>query len=88
MKQIIDEMLEKRRLRHGNWRANSEVSQLLKINLASTKEFRPPQINEGLDAICVKLARIATGDPMFIDHWDDIQGYAKLVSDFLRNEKC
>jgi len=28
--------------------------------------------------ICLKLARIACGDPNFADHWDDIAGYAML----------
>jgi hypothetical protein len=36
--------------------------------------------------ICMKLARIACGDPTFVDHWDDIGGYAKLMADLLREK--
>lgn len=32
-----------------------------------------------LDVIQQKIARILSGDPDFIDHWLDIEGYAKLV---------
>jgi hypothetical protein len=38
---------------------------------------------EGLSMICSKLSRIVAGDPDFKDHWDDIAGYAKMVSDTL-----
>lgn len=32
-----------------------------------------------LDVIQQKIARILSGDPNFVDHWTDIEGYAKLV---------
>ena len=32
-----------------------------------------------LDAMAQKIARILSGDPNFIDHWLDVEGYAKLV---------
>ena len=31
-----------------------------------------------------RVARIASGDPLAPEHWDDIAGYAKLVADWLR----
>jgi hypothetical protein len=38
--------------------------------------------------IAHKIGRILNGDPDYIDSWDDIAGYAKLVADRLRgNEK-
>jgi len=33
-----------------------------------------------------KLIQAFMGDPMEKDHWIDIQGYAKLISDRLRGE--
>jgi len=36
-----------------------------------------------LEMILLKVARICNGDPYHIDHWRDIQGYAKLVEDSL-----
>lgn len=44
-----------------------------------------PKLNdvqqEAVDMILHKLGRIAAGDPNFKDHWDDIAGYARLVSE-------
>jgi len=41
---------------------------------------------ESIEMIATKLARICCGDPNFRDHWDDIAGYATLVSDRLPKE--
>jgi hypothetical protein len=38
------------------------------------------QQREAIDMIMVKLSRILCGDPNHKDHWDDIAGYAMLVS--------
>lgn len=32
-----------------------------------------------LTVMAQKIARILSGDPDFVDHWTDIEGYAKLV---------
>jgi hypothetical protein len=37
--------------------------------------------------ICHKISRIANGDPNYADSWDDIAGYAKLVSDYIAGLK-
>jgi hypothetical protein len=44
------------------------------------KTLTPVQ-REGLHMFLRKIGRILVGDPDFKDHWDDIGGYAKLVSD-------
>ena len=38
---------------------------------------------EALEMIQHKIGRILAGNPDHKDHWDDIAGYAKLVSDRL-----
>lgn len=43
-------------------------------------------ICEATDMIAVKLARIATGDPTYLDNWDDIAGYCRCVTDYFRGE--
>lgn len=40
---------------------------------------------EAIDLICTKMARIAHGDPMYLDHWLDISGYAQLVVNRLKS---
>ena len=39
-----------------------------------------PDHRESLDLIATKIARICCGDPDHKDSWDDIAGYATLVS--------
>ena len=39
-----------------------------------------------LQMIASKLARIANGDPDYIDNWVDIAGYAQLVANELEAE--
>jgi hypothetical protein len=38
-----------------------------------------PYMQESLDLIANKLARIVNGDPFYDDSWHDVGGYAKLV---------
>lgn len=38
---------------------------------------------EALEHIATKIGRILVGDPNHPDHWEDIQGYAKLVEQSL-----
>lgn len=40
-----------------------------------------------LDVIQQKIARILSGDANFVDHWLDIEGYAKLVRTNLETGK-
>jgi hypothetical protein len=41
---------------------------------------------EALEMIAHKIGRILNGDPNYKDSWVDIQGYAKLVADTLKDE--
>lgn len=39
---------------------------------------------ESLELIATKMGRITSGNPNIQDHWDDISGYAELISKRLR----
>jgi len=43
-------------------------------------------MQEALDVICGKIARIIAGDPYHSDHWRDIAGYATLIQNILEKE--
>lgn len=68
---------------HGDYEAMSETAQALKdtIHDAQGVHKLPPHARESLDLIATKIARIVCGKWDERDHWDDIGGYAKLVSD-------
>lgn len=34
---------------------------------------------EALDLIAMKVSRILSGDPNYVDNWDDIEGYSRLA---------
>jgi hypothetical protein len=42
---------------------------------------------EALEMIAMKIARILSGNSNFADHWEDIEGYARLVSNELQRER-
>ena len=91
------ELLEQRSSKHGDAVDQFAVAQMLKEefqhhldrNLRYEKikgSVRGNMIKEGLDMIATKLSRILVGDCTFYDHWQDIGGYGKIVSDFLEKE--
>lgn len=90
----VGKILEERGTRYGQYENVSHTSQSLKavVRLAVSRKTRQfPGLDsdmcESLDMICNKIARIVNGDPTYIDSWEDIAGYAKLVTDRLKEEQ-
>jgi len=79
------ELLAERGKTHGDFGRHAMVTQELKevmFAMTSYKELSQVQ-REALEMIQHKIGRILAGNPDHKDHWDDIAGYAKLVSDRL-----
>lgn len=75
----IDEILNQRELTHGKFKDQARIAQGLKFELGDLLNLTPTQ-REALEMITHKIARIVAGNPNCKDHWDDIAGYALLVS--------
>ena len=77
----VTETLEQRENRYGDYTKVSTTSQWLKSALRQGKSWddMEPYMQESLDLIANKLARIVNGDPFYDDSWHDVGGYAKLV---------
>ena len=77
----VTETLGLRENRYGEFRNVSATSQWLKDIMRSGASWKgmEPYMQESLDLIANKLARIVNGDPFYDDSWHDIGGYAKLV---------
>lgn len=77
----VTETLGLRENRYGEFRNVSETSQWLKDIMRSGASWKgmEPFMQESLDLIANKLARIVNGDPFYDDSWHDVGGYAKLV---------
>ena len=77
-----EELLEERRKTHGDFTIHAIITQSIKKCygvVGAYENLTSPQ-KEALDMIAHKIGRIIAGDPNVKDHWDDIAGYAKLVS--------
>jgi len=76
-----DDLLAERGKTHGDFAMHAYVTQAIKDALAAPgRDDMTPSQCEALDMIAHKLGRIVAGDPNHVDHWDDIAGYARLVS--------
>lgn len=85
---MLNQILEERGSNYGNFHTQANLSQTLKsiINqhyVSVHKEVMPNFMAEALSMICHKIARIANGNPTYVDSWQDIAGYSQLVVDIL-----
>lgn len=79
-----EEILNTREQSHGDYALTADISQRLKDVLTPHIQCTTAVQRESFSMICTKLSRIASGSPDEPDHWDDIAGYAKLVSERLK----
>ena len=77
----ITETLGQREKRYGEYVNVATTAQQLKETLRSGASWgiMEPYMQESLDLIANKLARIVNGCPFYDDSWHDVGGYAKLV---------
>lgn len=83
MTKTTEELLIERGKTHGEYSDHARCTQNIMRAMQSEKNWeRLSDIQkESLHMFAHKMGRIATGNPDIHDHWDDIAGYAKLVSD-------
>lgn len=85
----IEATLNERNKTHGDYKEQAKVSQFLKQFLRCCPQWHRMSMaqKESAELICMKLARIANGNPDEPDHWHDIAGYAQLIVRELENEQ-
>lgn len=78
----IDTLLRDRHTTHGDYAVHADITQRLKIVMRLQPGWLRLNAMQGeaLEMIAHKIGRILAGKPDFQDHWDDIAGYARLVS--------
>ena len=78
-------LLAERARTHGDFTEHAAITQAIKAAFVSGAAYERMNVVqlEAAEMIAHKLGRIAAGDPAHKDHWDDIAGYARLVSDRL-----
>jgi hypothetical protein len=82
LKEPIDKLLVEREKTHGPYKVKAKIIQDLKCAMELTEGW--DNLNdmqrESLHMIAHKIGRILSGNPNCADHWDDVAGYARLVS--------
>lgn len=86
----LDAILKERGDKYGPFVVHAKVTQSLMRVLLETLNENPRFLSlgfqeqavivESMHMIAHKLGRIVNGEPTYDDSWDDIAGYAKLVS--------
>lgn len=87
--ETIQETLKDRGKVHGNFVDNANIAQYIKDRYRSIDtnwDTMSNSMQEALDMIGHKIARILAGDPTHVDHWHDIAGYATLVENELNKK--
>jgi hypothetical protein len=95
MSQPIHSLLSDREITHGNFQDTARIAQNLKtviehevqLRHARTQSPMPYVLRESIDNILTKIARVIAGEPETEDHWNDIQGYAKLAAQYVEDGK-
>jgi hypothetical protein len=80
----IMDTLNQREAQYGDYSDVAKISQLIK-NAVDTGCLSHAQ-RESLDMMATKMARIVCGDSDNVDHWLDIEGYARLVRNILERK--
>lgn len=87
----IEDTLNERGDRYGSFKSHAELSQALSQTILQhyfthhvNPQPLPPYMIESIQRICHKLARIANGDPHYVENWQAISTYSNLVSEELQ----
>lgn len=85
----VEDTLAERASRYGEFRTHAVICQNIKramdVQVGNWNSLPAPH-KQALEVIADKIARILNGDYDYVDNWHDIQGYAKLVEDFIKQQ--
>lgn len=87
--QDVQSVLKDRGAVYGPFHDNAVIAQALKDVFRSAPGW--PKLNasqqEALDLKAIKMARILSGDPDYVDNWQDDAGYSSLIVKELNERK-
>ena len=80
-RQSVEDLLAAREETHGNFHVQAEAAQRMVecVNRSEGWSRLAPWMRYAIQVILMKVTRIVHGDCRQPDHWQDIQGYARLV---------
>ena len=88
MADVVQDILVERGKRYGKFTDHAAITQAIKYSCSYGRNWSSlsPDKKEALEMIAHKIGRILNGDPEYADSWDDIAGYAQLVSNNLKGK--
>lgn len=84
----VEATIASRQSTHGVFAENTVFMQRMKDHMREQPNWSkmPPHMREALDMLAHKIGRILHGDPNYVDHWDDVAGYAERVAKTIRGD--
>ena len=87
----VEEILTERGSKYnknGTYYDHSDLSQCLKERVRQHPGWQglDSDMKESIDMVLHKTARILNGDPKYLDNWQDIEGYTRLVVQRLQSQ--
>lgn len=82
-----NEILTERGSIYGAFEDNARITQAMYIAAmtGTNVDILAHAHREAIHMILHKISRIVNGNPNHVDSWDDIAGYAKLVSNYIQD---
>lgn len=89
MENKLDSTLKERGTRYGDFAVHARICQNMICSWRNEDGWGRLDATQrqALTVIADKIARILSGDPDYVDNWHDIQGYARLVENWLNSDK-
>ncbi len=80
------EIITERGNRYGEFQHHALITQNIKKAMRCSPNWNSlaDDQTECLEMLAHKMGRILNGDPDYLDSWDDLEGYVRLVSNRLR----
>lgn len=88
----LEEILKERGKEYGSFDGHASITQSIERILLNSVDGRlhslgnpvvADTVREGMHMIAHKLARLVNGNPLNIDSWRDIAGYASVTADMI-----
>lgn len=77
----VVQLTSERQQTHGDFRSNARISQLIKSCFRACEHWQhlDDTEKEAMDMIALKFSRVLSGKSLERQHWEDVEGYARLV---------
>lgn len=82
----VDDLISERGKVHGDVEIQASIAQSIECEMRESPNWDKLSDLQrySLEMISVKLSRILAGNHEYSDHWHDLEGYARLVSQRLK----